>query len=582
MKGQKEKTKTRRARSIYKVTLGSFVTLLILVLFEGMVGRTSLTVLSKNITKSQNIVMNDVNPVIDLRTEYSSYLPNLIAYISKSAEERGILEEELGEIKTNSYELLEQIEKNHTSEDEKNLLAPLREAFEKYMEAGELAFEAAKEGDLAKVLMIASTQLVGYNEEVLANLNNINEFYQNDLTDSAKYSTYVYEVRALLFSIVMIVILVILLLILVAIFIKIVKPLKEGYHVVTKVLESMETNNLDLSSRINVKDNNELSKIFVGFNTILENLGQIFGKIADNSNILKKSSDEMNSGSTLAEGRIEDISATMQELAAGMEEVASSVTIITGSTEGVNKNVSEIQMEVAGIKELASTIRNKADSLSEMCVSQKEKSASMMASITGSVEQAIAESKKVEQINELTSDILNISQQTNLLALNASIEAARAGEAGKGFAVVADEIRVLADTSRETANNIQGLSETVNKSVSSLADSSNQLIEYIRNDVLKDYESWVVAGADYADGAQHIDDTMNQLSERTEELQKIVAEITDNFAQISSTVDESTAGITNVSENTAELVADVQGIAAQSQKNRQVVNDFETIIDMIK
>ena len=49
---------------------------------------------------------------------------------------------------------------------------------------------------------------------------------------------------------------------------------------------------------------------------------------------------------------------------------------------------------------------------------------------------AIEDSKSVDQVNNITNDILNISSQTNLLALNASIEAARAGEAGKGFAVV--------------------------------------------------------------------------------------------------------------------------------------------------
>lgn len=77
------------------------------------------------------------------------------------------------------------------------------------------------------------------------------------------------------------------------------------------------------------------------------------------------------------------------------------------------------------------------------------------------MQQAIENSRSVEEVNALTDEILNISSQTNLLALNASIEAARAGEAGKGFAVVADEIRVLADSSRETAGNIQQINAKV-------------------------------------------------------------------------------------------------------------------------
>ena len=70
-------------------------------------------------------------------------------------------------------------------------------------------------------------------------------------------------------------------------------------------------------------------------------------------------------------------------------------------------------------------------------------------------------SKSVDHVNELTDEILNISSQTNLLALNASIEAARAGDVGRSFSVVADEIRLLADSSRETANKIQNINSVV-------------------------------------------------------------------------------------------------------------------------
>ena len=87
-------------------------------------------------------------------------------------------------------------------------------------------------------------------------------------------------------------------------------------------------------------------------------------------------------------------------------------------------------------------------------IASKEKTVETFDGIQKDVAEAVEASKSVNEIAKFTENILNIAAQTNLLALNASIEAARAGEAGRGFAVVADEIRQLADSSRETANNI--------------------------------------------------------------------------------------------------------------------------------
>ena len=100
----------------------------------------------------------------------------------------------------------------------------------------------------------------------------------------------------------------------------------------------------------------------------------------------------------------------------------------------------------------------------------------MIDSIKESMKKSIENSKSVDEINELTSEILAISAQTNLLALNASIEAARAGEAGRGFSVVADEIRNLADQTKLSVSNIQAVSNVVTNSVNELVSTSNDII----------------------------------------------------------------------------------------------------------
>lgn len=71
-----------------------------------------------------------------------------------------------------------------------------------------------------------------------------------------------------------------------------------------------------------------------------------------------------------------------------------------------------------------------------------------VSTVTGLINSTFAEMEEVG---------VNGGGSSELIAALQEYEAARAGEAGKGFAVVADEIRVLADNSHETANNIQSM-----------------------------------------------------------------------------------------------------------------------------
>ena len=86
--------------------------------------------------------------------------------------------------------------------------------------------------------------------------------------------------------------------------------------------------------------------------------------------------------------------------------------------------------------------------------------------------QKIEKSKAVEEVRELTKNIINIAEETNLLALNASIEAAKAGDAGRGFVVVADEIGKLAMNSAQAATEIQKVTAEVIQTVDELAEEA--------------------------------------------------------------------------------------------------------------
>jgi methyl-accepting chemotaxis protein len=193
-----------------------------------------------------------------------------------------------------------------------------------------------------------------------------------------------------------------------------------------------------------------------------------------------------------------------------------------------------------------------------------------MSALSEQLEQSVRDSAKVAQIDELTNDILSIASQTNLLALNASIEAARAGEAGRGFAVVADEIGNLATNSKNTASRIQEISAEVTEAVQSLASNASEMITFINETVLHDYDAFVESGENYNVTADIMDDLLSQFTKKAENLHGIMNDMALAVEDITSSVSESTQAINSSAANSSEIVEQINGINEDMDETRKV------------
>ena len=220
-------------------------------------------------------------------------------------------------------------------------------------------------------------------------------------------------------------------------------------------------------------------------------------------------------------------------------------------------------------------MQHRASELEKNAVESRQTTGEMIGEIIENLKKAIDNSKSVEQVEGLTNEILSISSQTNLLALNASIEAARAGEAGKGFAVVADEIRKLADSSRETANNIQNINETVISAVNELSKNSNRIVEYIDSNILPDYNNFVASGRKYSDDSIYINDEMNDFTERTRKLHKVINKLVESVSNITTVIEDSARGIGNAAQGTTSLAGEVQKIRSEMDVSMELVGVLE-------
>ena len=355
----------------------------------------------------------------------------------------------------------------------------------------------------------------------------------------------------------------------------IVKPLRKQSKQLAEIIDKINNGQGDLTLRVDVKSNDEIGQSSMGINHFIETLQNIMSKIISNSHVLDGVVGNVAGSVSASSDSANDISAIMEELSATMEEVSATTSSVSSNTSNAESKVKDIADQTRIISQYAQEMKGRAVSLEQTATSNMNSTTEVIDDITNEMNVALANSKSVEKVAQLTEDILSISSQTNLLALNASIEAARAGEAGKGFAVVADEIRQLADSSRETANNIQTINEQVIEAVNGLVKSSERIITYINENILPDYKSFVQGGHQYSEDAVHIDDAMIQYAQNADEILATMTEITDAIEGINKAVEESANGVTDAATNVDSLVQSISEVNGKMEENTQVANNLK-------
>ena len=339
---------------------------------------------------------------------------------------------------------------------------------------------------------------------------------------------------------------------------------------INDIINNIRDHKGDLTVRVQTQTSSELVHIKDGFNHFIETLQVILKEVKDGTVTLTESSENMTTQIQLASDNITNTSAALEELSASMQNVSDTASVMNEKLGDVKDATDSINEGVEDGTAKAEEIRAEAIEIKEGAQNKKDNTGSKMEELSGVLEQSVKDSEKVAQINELTNVILDIASQTNLLALNASIEAARAGEAGKGFAVVAEEISSLAENSRQTAGNIQNISNEVTAAVKALADNAMQVLDFINTTVLGDYDAFVDTGEKYEATAKFINDMLDGISDQTQHLNSIMGEMASSVSSISESVSQASEAINQSAENSQFIVDEITGISSAMDTNNDV------------
>lgn len=435
--------------------------------------------------------------------------------------------------------------------------------------------QTAMAGDSAAAVAKANSVMTEWSDTIAVNMDTLISRNDELVKQNIQEQKDLYNQNMILSLILLAISFVAFAMVVVVIIKTVVKPLRKQTSELTEIIDEIKGGHGDLTKRVTVKSMDEIGQSSIGINHFIETLQNIMSNIISNSNVLDGVVGNVASSVAASSDNANDISAIMEELSATMEEVSATTNSVSENTTAAEGKVQKMADQTKVMSQYAQDMKKRATELEHTATENMNNTNEMIGEITTEMNQALENSKSVEKVAQLTADILSISSQTNLLALNASIEAARAGEAGKGFAVVADEIRQLADSSRETANNIQTINEQVIEAVQGLVVSSEKIVGYINENILPDYRAFVQGGQQYNDDATHIDNTMAEYVGEAQDILATMMEMTEAIEGISRAVEESANGVTDAATNIDSLVQSMSTVNGQMEENSTVAKNLK-------
>jgi methyl-accepting chemotaxis protein len=347
----------------------------------------------------------------------------------------------------------------------------------------------------------------------------------------------------------------------------VIYPLANTNREMNEIISEIDNRQGDLTRRVTITNNKEVASVGGGINAFMAKLQEIFRMISSNSRDLEGVANEVRESVQTSNGSVSDLSALTEELSATMQDISDNASRINENTESVAGEVKSIAEKTIEINQYTKEMKEHAEAMEHAARENMDTTGAKVNDIVSVLSQAIEDSNSVNQVDNLTNDILNIASQTNLLALNASIEAARAGDAGKGFAVVASEISQLAAASQEAANNIQSINAIVITAVHNLADNANGLVEYMNEKILPEFQKFVESGGAYHDKATFIEGVMADFEAKTDSLQNSMDEIANSVNTISHAIEEGVSGVVSAADSTQVLVSDMDKISKKMDEN---------------
>ena len=395
----------------------------------------------------------------------------------------------------------------------------------------------------------------------------------------------------------------------VGIMLLITRPVFNRIGRISSILKILAEGEGDLSSRIEIKRNDEIDSMADLFNKTLDKICNMVVLVKNQTINLSNAGNELSNNMKQTETAVSDItanilkikdnvlnqSASVIETNTTMEKVVDNIgrlnTQVEVQSDSVSRSSSAIEEMIANIRSVTETLVKNEENVNRLNMAS-DLGRTSLEEVSRDIQGIAKESEGILEINKV---MQTIASQTNLLSMNAAIEAAHAGQAGSGFAVVAEEIRKLAESSSQQSKTISSVLRTIKESIDRTTISILDVLDKFKDidseiRVVSEQESNLrTAMEEQSTGSRQILEAMSMLQDITRQVKEGSLEMLDGSKEVikesenlANMADEISKGVNEIAQGADDINSAVSRVHESSDNNKKHINELSSEVDTFK